>query len=234
MGAGHAILFEPSAAGGRRLDWTSLPPVRSSERSPISTIPQRIAKLAWDVRRAAAVIGDLAPTVRDPQRRRILEDVAERIDRLPLDGLPTQVIHNDLNDDNVLLENDRVVGVIDVGDAIRSVRIAEAAIAATYAMLDQEDPVSVGAAVGPQGSQRSCPSPGRSVGPPRSGHGPAGNVGGHVCRSRRCQSAPHRVGNGRMGSPRASGRDRSRGRRRGVDRRGRSRMPTDSHTRRNW
>ena len=109
--------------------------------------PAADRELAWDVRRAAAVIGDLASAVRDPQRRRILEDVARRIDQSPLDGLPTQVIHNDLNDDNVLLENDRVVGVIDVGDTIRSVRIAEAAIAATYAMLDQEDPVSVGAAV---------------------------------------------------------------------------------------
>ena len=109
--------------------------------------PAAHRELAWDVRRATAVIGDLASAVRDPQRRRILEDVAGRIDRLPLDGLPTQVIHNDLNDNNVLLENDHVVGVIDVGDAIRSVRIAEVAIAATYAMLDQEDPVSVGAAV---------------------------------------------------------------------------------------
>ncbi len=55
-------------------------------------------------------------------------------------SLPRQVIHGDLNDDNILLANNEVVGVIDAGDAMYSLRIAELAIAAAYMILDQDDP----------------------------------------------------------------------------------------------
>ncbi|MGB5185733.1 MAG: aminotransferase class III-fold pyridoxal phosphate-dependent enzyme, partial [Acidimicrobiia bacterium] len=60
-----------------------------------------------------------------------------------LGALPRQVVHNDLNDENILVRDGALVGVIDFGDAIETVRVAELAIACTYAMFDQDDPVGV-------------------------------------------------------------------------------------------
>lgn len=97
----------------------------------------------WDLRHAGDLITQFAHAVGDRRRRAILDEVALRIDAIDMDEFPQQVIHNDLNDDNVLVEDGEVVGVIDVGDTGRSIRIGEAAIAAAYAMLDQHDPVWV-------------------------------------------------------------------------------------------
>ncbi len=103
--------------------------------------------IEWDLRHAHDTITQHTPAVGDSRRRAILDEVSLRVDAVDMDELPQQVIHNDLNDDNVLLENGEVVGVIDVGDTGRSIRIGEAAIAATYAMLDQDDPVAVAVAL---------------------------------------------------------------------------------------
>ena len=64
--------------------------------------------------------------------------------RIP--SLPTGVVHHDLNDFNILAATDaegalRISGVLDVNDALLTVRVAEVAIAAAYAMLRQEDPL---------------------------------------------------------------------------------------------
>lgn len=109
--------------------------------------PAADRKLMWDLRNTAGTIEHHVWAIPDPRRRRLVNEIAHRTDGLPLDGLPTQVIHNDLNDENVLIADGGVVGIIDVGDSIRSTRIGEAAISATYAMLGQDDPVAVGAAV---------------------------------------------------------------------------------------
>ncbi|MFC3194929.1 aminotransferase class III-fold pyridoxal phosphate-dependent enzyme [Marinicella sediminis] len=60
--------------------------------------------------------------------------------------LRQQVIHNDLNDNNVLVSmaSDslaRVTGFIDFGDAVHSQLINEVAIAAAYVLMDQPDPL---------------------------------------------------------------------------------------------
>lgn len=105
--------------------------------------PAADRRTEWDLRRAGDVISQYTPAVGDRRRRTILDLVSQRIEAVDMDELPQQMIHNDLSDDNVLVENGEVVGVIDVGDTVRSIRIGEAAIAAAYAMLDQDDPVSV-------------------------------------------------------------------------------------------
>jgi 4-aminobutyrate aminotransferase-like enzyme/Ser/Thr protein kinase RdoA (MazF antagonist) len=103
--------------------------------------------IEWDLRFATQTIARHVAAVEDAGRRRTLNAVAERIGLIDFGLLPLQLVHNDLNDENVLLEGDRVIGVIDVGDAMWTVRAGEAAIAATYAMLDQDDPVAVGCRV---------------------------------------------------------------------------------------
>ena len=55
-----------------------------------------------------------------------------------LDDLPHQVIHNDFNTGNVLVDPDApgfVTGVIDFGDAIRTIRVADVAIAFSYQLV---------------------------------------------------------------------------------------------------
>jgi len=101
----------------------------------------------WDVVRSAEVIDEclaLDPTLADNP------DVAKALgwfrDVEPvLDSLPKAMVHNDLNDNNILVEDvdgiQRVAGVLDFNDALYTVRVAEPAIAGAYAMLRKEDPL---------------------------------------------------------------------------------------------
>jgi 4-aminobutyrate aminotransferase-like enzyme/Ser/Thr protein kinase RdoA (MazF antagonist) len=52
------------------------------------------------------------------------------------------VIHSDVNDYNVLVEKDKVHGIIDFGDMVESSLINNLAIACTYAMFRKETPLS--------------------------------------------------------------------------------------------
>lgn len=61
--------------------------------------------------------------------------------------LRQQVIHNDLNDNNILLNSDdkfqsKVAGFIDFGDAIHTQLINELAITCAYAIMDKRDPLT--------------------------------------------------------------------------------------------
>ena len=59
--------------------------------------------------------------------------------------LRRSVIHNDANDNNVLIDDQqrRVISIIDFGDMLESWLVNEVAVAAAYAILDQSDPVAV-------------------------------------------------------------------------------------------
>ncbi len=56
-------------------------------------------------------------------------------------SLRQQVIHNDLNDNNILVATGKVAGFIDFGDAIHTQLINEVAIACAYAIMHQPDPL---------------------------------------------------------------------------------------------
>lgn len=109
----------------------------------------------WDVLQALETVRENMVFVGDPSEKRLLEDFCSRFasEVIPqLDDLPRQVIHADANDYNVLVSgfvdganpewSRHISGVIDFGDLIHSLRIAEVAIAATYAMMDMVDPIS--------------------------------------------------------------------------------------------
>ena len=102
----------------------------------------------WDVTRSAEVIDEclaLDPTLADnPDALTALgwfRDVAPL-----LNSLPMAMVHNDLNDNNVLVEEvdgvQRVAGILDFNDALYTVRVAEPAIAGAYAMLRKDDPLN--------------------------------------------------------------------------------------------
>lgn len=103
----------------------------------------------WDITRSAEVIETLLAA--DPALATDNPDALvalhwfNRVAPL-LGSLPTAMVHNDLNDNNVLVgEHDgvqRVVGLLDFNDALFTVRVAEPAIAGAYAMLRKDDPLT--------------------------------------------------------------------------------------------
>ncbi|KPK85927.1 MAG: aminotransferase class III [Bacteroides sp. SM23_62_1] len=58
-----------------------------------------------------------------------------------LPELRKSVIHNDANDWNILVKNNRITGIIDFGDTAYTPLINELAIGITYAVMDMEDTV---------------------------------------------------------------------------------------------
>jgi Ser/Thr protein kinase RdoA (MazF antagonist) len=102
----------------------------------------------WDIRRSREAVDVALPAVRGAHERASVTTLMALFDaavvRIP--SLPTGVVHHDLNDFNILASTDaggalRISGVLDVNDALLTVRVAEVAIAAAYAMLRQEDPL---------------------------------------------------------------------------------------------
>jgi len=53
-----------------------------------------------------------------------------------------QFIHGDANPENILVDGDRVVGLVDFGDSCYNPRICELAICLPYLMMEQQDPLA--------------------------------------------------------------------------------------------
>ncbi|BBY50124.1 hypothetical protein MARA_35920 [Mycolicibacterium arabiense] len=102
----------------------------------------------WDITRAAEVIEESLALDPSLPGSRDAEAALRWFARIApmLDSLPTAMVHNDLNDNNILVGQrdgeQRVVGVLDFNDALFTVRVAEPAIAGAYAMLRKEDPLT--------------------------------------------------------------------------------------------
>lgn len=103
----------------------------------------------WDLARAARVIREHLPRISDPVDRdlvaRVSESALATVDACQ-PAFRRGVIHNDANDWNVLVDGDRVAGLIDFGDMVYSWVVADPAIAIAYAVLDHPDPLAVAAA----------------------------------------------------------------------------------------
>ncbi|MGI9529986.1 MAG: aminotransferase class III-fold pyridoxal phosphate-dependent enzyme [Acidimicrobiia bacterium] len=134
-----------SASVARSIGMTAGSLVNALARIPQPSAPR--PDRHWDLTHASTTIADRLPHVATESARSLLEEVLERIERVPFSDLPRQVIHNDLNPENLLVVDDAVVGVIDFGDVAWTVRIGELAVACAYAMLEQDDPVNVGTAI---------------------------------------------------------------------------------------
>ncbi|QND57026.1 aminotransferase class III-fold pyridoxal phosphate-dependent enzyme [Mesorhizobium huakuii] len=112
--------------------------------------PGALRSFDWDIRQAGAARQRLHH-IDDEQDRALLERFLDHFDAVVAPRLPSlraQVIHNDANDWNVLVDPGRpkhVAGLIDFGDALHSVLIAEVAVACAYAILDAGDPIGAAA-----------------------------------------------------------------------------------------
>ncbi|MGB1238828.1 MAG: aminotransferase class III-fold pyridoxal phosphate-dependent enzyme [Pseudomonadales bacterium] len=92
-------------------------------------------------------IADYSHVIDNLARRQLVEVVIEHYQQLlpRLRSLPTQAIHNDVNDYNLLISGSlqhapAVSGVIDLGDMCAGPRICDLAITAAYAVLDSDNP----------------------------------------------------------------------------------------------
>lgn len=103
----------------------------------------------WNLLRLPALRGEIAH-IEDAGLRAIVQAHVEAFcDQLPQwrVELPITVLHNDANDLNVIVADDgaggkQVSAVIDFGDMCTSFRLADLAIACTYAMQHEADPVA--------------------------------------------------------------------------------------------
>lgn len=96
---------------------------------------------AWDLQRLPMLRTTLEHPSFAHSRRRLAEKALDRYDErvtVRLDDLPRQIIHNDFNPGNVLVDDATrayVVGILDFGDAVRSFRIADLAVAISYQLF---------------------------------------------------------------------------------------------------
>ena len=103
----------------------------------------------WGLMNAPALLGAVLPAIADTGQIRLVQTALEWFEcivDIRRAQLPTSVVHQDLNDYNVLAEVDSVgrqhiCGVIDFADALYSARVTEVAIAAGYATLRKNDPL---------------------------------------------------------------------------------------------
>jgi 4-aminobutyrate aminotransferase-like enzyme/Ser/Thr protein kinase RdoA (MazF antagonist) len=112
----------------------------------------------WDLARGRDVIAEHRALVRDAAVGAMIDALVERFDAETapmLSRLARSPIHNDLNDNNVLVgggttlysQRQQVVGIVDFGDMVHSYAVGELAIAAAYASLDAVDPLAAMAAL---------------------------------------------------------------------------------------
>ncbi len=104
--------------------------------------------LLWDLKRAPELRGILKH-VADREIRALLTDTLTGFERHALPAfaeLRWQVIHNDANPGNVLVaadDDERVAGVIDFGDMLRSPLIVELGVAGAYLRVADGNPLAL-------------------------------------------------------------------------------------------
>lgn len=85
----------------------------------------------------------------DPEKRQLLRwaFAGWREAKGGLARLPWQFIHGDAHDENVLVEGERVSGLIDFGDCCHNPTVCDLAICLTYLMMCGEDPLPIAAVI---------------------------------------------------------------------------------------
>ena len=88
-------------------------------------------KLLWDLRHALELRSHVG-AIGDPAARRLVEGVLDRYEEHVVPRWPSlreQVVHGDLNLENVLLdERGRIAGIVDFGDIAFTAQVADFAV----------------------------------------------------------------------------------------------------------
>jgi 4-aminobutyrate aminotransferase-like enzyme/Ser/Thr protein kinase RdoA (MazF antagonist) len=111
--------------------------------------------LYWDIAHAPTIIRRHVSEIDQPDRQALVERFLGEYETAVFPHLPhlrRQIIHNDANDHNLILSpapplprSPAQIGIIDFGDIVHTLTLAEPAIAAAYLMLDKPDPFAVAA-----------------------------------------------------------------------------------------
>ncbi len=105
--------------------------------------PAMHRRYTWDIQTAPDAQQKLQ-YIKDHDRRRIVAYFLLQFETevVPLlSSLRTAYIHNDANDYNILVNGNDIAGLIDFGDMVHSQLINNLAVACTYAMLHNADPL---------------------------------------------------------------------------------------------
>jgi 4-aminobutyrate aminotransferase-like enzyme/Ser/Thr protein kinase RdoA (MazF antagonist) len=97
----------------------------------------------WNALQMQSLVADLG-LIKDAELKNHVKLILDRIINSTLSkvvALPHQLIHNDANDNNVVVHEGSVVGLIDFGDLIYAPRICGLAVGCAY-QLDARDPIA--------------------------------------------------------------------------------------------
>lgn len=89
----------------------------------------------WDLANGNQVIDQHAGLIEDTTLRELVLESRFEVNT----GLRRSVIHGDANDYNVLVDGDRVTGLIDFGDVVYSWTVGNLAVALAYVVLGKKD-----------------------------------------------------------------------------------------------
>lgn len=156
--AEHAVWLQPFLPGTVAAETRDLPVSLLEDAG--RTLGRMTATLARHEERAARRQFDWSPDsasgiirahLQDmpAEKRPLLEDVLNgfALHTAPrLHELRRSLIHNDVNDHNLLVSGDRVTGILDFGDMVESFTVCDPAHALAYLLLDREDVPEMAAA----------------------------------------------------------------------------------------
>jgi 4-aminobutyrate aminotransferase-like enzyme/Ser/Thr protein kinase RdoA (MazF antagonist) len=103
----------------------------------------------WDISNAMDANRKLHH-IKDHEKRRMVNYFLLQFETevLPhISSLRHAYAHHDANDTNILVKGDSISGLIDFGDMVYTALINNLAVACTYAMMNQEDPLQVMASI---------------------------------------------------------------------------------------
>ena len=100
----------------------------------------------WDLANWQTVIGAYSKLISDESLRRIVINYSKAFETDVAPVLPrlrTSVIHGDMNDYNILIndKHSEIVGIIDFGDMVHSYTLGDLSIALAYVLLNNDAPI---------------------------------------------------------------------------------------------